>query len=148
MNVWIAAGVGSAGLLAFFLGLAAGVAAVRRHGRLLRAQQEQLEALRRDLAALCTGAAGSGSRLARLQRDLLRLAERQRELEQRDVPHRQYERARRLARSGADAVQVGRECGLPRAEAELLLRMRAGQNAAPTPVQDQAVGMRLMGRPT
>lgn len=118
---------GALAMTALLSMLAAGLAgrALRRQRRVIAELSVELEAVRRELSALCTGAVGAGGHLERIDRQMLRLAERQNRLEEREVSDREYERAAKLIREGAGAEQVVRECGLPRAEVELLLRMHA-----------------------
>ena len=130
-----------------------------RQGRRLRGQERagaalraELESMQRELDALCTGALGAGAHLGRVDRQLLRLVERQDRLELRDTTHREYERAMKLIRTGADVGQLMGECGLTRAEAELLARMHAadaprGAAAGRADQSSGGVGMRLSGSP-
>lgn len=144
----MAAGLAAVALLAVLAaGLTAGLAgrALRRQRGIIAELSVELEAVRRDLSALCTGAVGAGGHLERIDRQMLRLAERQNRLEEREVSDREYERAAKLIREGAGAEQVVRECGLPRAEAELLLRMHATASRARE--LHPAPGMRASGVP-
>lgn len=105
----------------------------------------EVDALQRELAALCSGAAGSGSRLARIERQLHLVRERQDRLEERSASHREFDRAVRLIRAGAGIDRLMEECSLTRAEADLLARMHGGGQ---TPAGEaQASGIRLTGSP-
>lgn len=105
----------------------------------------EVDALQRELAALCSGAAGSGSRIARIERQLHLVRERQDRLEERSASHREFDRAVRLIRAGADIERLMEECSLTRAEADLLARMHGGGRAPADAAQ--APGMRLTGSP-
>lgn len=98
----------------------------RRHEEL----QRELTSTQHDLHALCTGANGVAGHLSRVDHQLRRLYERQDQLELRDVLHREYDRAARLVRSGADIEKVMAQCNLLRAEAELLMRLHGGRGHA------------------
>lgn len=82
-----------------------------------------LSALQRDFGALCSGANGIGSHLSRVDRQLMRINERQEQFERRDGVHQEYEQAARLIRGGAAIDEVMQQCNLTRAEAELLARL-------------------------
>lgn len=105
-----------------------------------------IDALQRELAALCSGAAGSGGRLARIERQLHLVRERQDRLEERSAAHREYDRAVRLIRGGAGVERLMEECSLTRAEADLLARMHGG-DGGDTAAAPQVPGMRLTGSP-
>lgn len=126
-----------------------------RQGRRLRGQAREgaalrrdIEAMQRELGALCSGAAGAGSHLSRLDQQILRLVERQDRLELRESVPREYDRAVRLIREGAGVEQVMGQCDVVRAEAELLVRMHGAARARDR--QPQTVGgkgMRVSGLP-
>jgi hypothetical protein len=105
----------------------------------------ELETMRRELSALCTGALGAGNHLDRIDRQMLRLIERQNRLEEREVSEHDYDRATKLIRAGAGVERIVKECGLPRAEVELLLRMHA--TAARVREAQGVSGMRASGVP-
>lgn len=120
---------------------AAGVYAVIQGRALKRAQDEQqrlckqVEMLQTDVAALCAGARGVGSHLGRIERHLMRLVERQDQLETREVTHREYDHAVRLVQRGAGVEELLEQCHMQRAEAELLLRLHAPSPANVRPGQ-------------
>ncbi|MDX9741515.1 MAG: DUF2802 domain-containing protein [Gammaproteobacteria bacterium] len=105
----------------------------------------ELEAVRREMSALCTGALGAGGHLERIDRQMLRLVERQNRLEEREVADHDYERAAKLIRAGAGVERIVKECGLPRAEVELLLRMHV--TAARAREAQGVSGIRASGVP-
>lgn len=107
---------------------------------------QEIEIVRRDLSALCTGALGTGGHLGRIERELLRIGERQDRLERQGAGQGEYDRAARMIRSGAGIEELIEQCGLGRAEAELLLRMQTAQapnteSGRPARVQGRAAGM-------
>ncbi len=107
--------------------------ACRRLARRLAAAERGLDAMRADLAALCTAAAGADRRLAALERAQRRLDERQDRIELSHAGERAYDHAIRLVRHGADAGRLVRECGLTPGEARLVLMLhgeRAGREGA------------------
>lgn len=131
----------------------------RQEKRLSAARREagtlgrEIEGMRRDLAALCTGALGTGGHLGRIERELLRVAERQDRLERQGAAQGEYDRATRMIRGGAGVEELIDQCGLGRAEAELLLRMQAAQapetgtGRSPRLQSARAAGMRSSGVP-
>lgn len=119
--------------------------ALRRQRRTFGELSLELETMRRELSALCTGAVGAGNHLERIDRQMLRLIERQNRLEERETGDQDYERATKLIRSGVGIDRIVKECGLPRAEVELLLRMHATAMCARE--AQGASGMRASGVP-
>lgn len=110
-------------LLLVLLLQAMSVARLRRDHRVLRAE---CAALQNELGALCAGASGVGAHLGRLDQQLLRLGERQDDLEANDTLHREYDRAVKLVREGAGVEEIMTQCNLIRTEAELLMRLHGG----------------------
>lgn len=103
--------------------------AVTRLRHACRALRRDTEALQTELNALCSGASSLGAHLSRVDQQLVRLCERQDNLEARDSLHREYDRAVRLVRSGADVEEIMSQCNLLRTEAELLMRLHGGMRA-------------------
>ncbi len=101
------------------------------HARRRDHQQEALlHRLQEDIRALCTGALGTGQHLEAMEQKLRRLSERQDQLDMRDPVAQPYGHAIRMAQHGADIEDLMSHCGLPRGEAELLLRLhRVAANA-------------------
>lgn len=99
------------------------VARLRRDHRALRAE---CAALQSELGALCAGASGMGAHLSRLDQQVMRLGERQDDLESNDILHREYDRAVKLVRAGAGVEEIMAQCNLIRSEAELLMRLHGG----------------------
>lgn len=114
-------------LLAAVILQASGLRRARAREQALRRDIDALRAdvglLQQDLGALCSGANGVGSHLTRVDRQLLRLNERQDQIELRYTSHFEYDQAVRLVRSGAGIEEIMSKCSLARAEAELLLQL-------------------------
>ena len=102
-----------------------GVESIRvvRSRRREREMKAELQRLREDMQALCTGAANVGKHLTAMEQKIRRLSERQDQVELRDPAHQAYGHAIRLAQRGADVGELIASCGLARGEAELLLRL-------------------------
>lgn len=97
---------------------------VHRLGTLRQHTQLQLDALQKDVRALCTGGAVQGEHITRLEQQLRRLSARHDQAELRsDTGEQPYTYAIRLAQQGADAAQLVTTCPLTREEAELLVRL-------------------------
>jgi hypothetical protein len=107
---------------------------LRREIEVLRRDTKSLQ---RELGALCSGAYGVGSHLSRLDRQLMRLNERQEQFELRDSVHREYDQAVHMIQRGAGVDEIASRCNLARAEVELLTRLH---DADSPPQEDQ--GMR------
>lgn len=101
-----------------------------QHSRTCRKIDEQHAAMRRlqqDVHALCVGALNLGRHIDALEQRIRRLAERQDQLEMRDPMEQSYAHAIRLAQKGVNVNDLVENCGLARAEAELLLRVHRAQ---------------------
>lgn len=114
-----------AGAMLLLVALLQAVSALRLR-RDCRALRSEVAVLQGELGALCTGASGMGAHLSRVDQQLLRLGERQDNLEAHDSLHREYDRAVKLVRNGAGAEEIMTQCNLLRTEAELLLRLHGG----------------------
>jgi hypothetical protein len=94
------------------------------HGRRLKRrvleQEALLRSLERDMQGICLGARGMGETVARLEKRLHRLTERQDSLDLRDAGRQPYHYAITLAQRGAGVEDLVRRCGLTPGEAELL----------------------------
>ena len=90
----------------------------------LQAQHEtSLRRLSSEIGALCAGASGMGQHLSRMERQMRRLHERQDQVEMREPMSREYHQAIKLIRKGKSLDELMEQCGLARAEAELLMRL-------------------------
>lgn len=88
---------------------------------------KQIKLLNAEISALCTGAAGTGAHLSRVEQKVKRILERQDQLDLRDPSDRALDQATRMARQGATVEELIAKCGLVRAEAELLALLHRAQ---------------------
>ncbi len=102
-----------------------------------RQQATQLQRLnnessefRTDLAALCAGAVGLGSRISRTETRSRRLKSRQEQLEMRDIEQRPYDHAIRMVHNGAITDEIMQVCNLGRNEADLIITMHRVDQAS------------------
>jgi len=113
--------IGADGALALAL---IAILASLMHGRRLKRrvveQEALLRSLERDMQGICLGARGMGDTVARLEKRLHRLTERQDSLDLRDADRQPYHYAITLAQRGAGVEELVRNCGLTPGEAELL----------------------------
>ena len=91
----------------------------------IEALRRDIEALQDDISALCSGANGVGMHLSKIDRQLMRVNERQDQFELRDSVHSEYDQAVRMIQRGAGIDEIVSQCNLARAEAELLSRLHA-----------------------
>jgi hypothetical protein len=91
----------------------------------IEALGRDIKSLQQDFGAFCSGASGVGTHLSRVDRQLMRLLERQDQFEVRDSIHSEYDQAVRMIRRGASIDEIISQCNLARAEAELLSRLHA-----------------------
>ena len=96
----------------------------RRSERMERA----LVAMRRDMRVLCTSAVGVGERLIEVEKRLSSTESRQDELEQRDNNEQPYQHAAKLVSMGADIDELIDNCGLSKAEPELVMLMHGAES--------------------
>ena len=90
----------------------------------LKNARQQQESLTKQLSELRAGTLGMGQTLAEMAQQLEALADRQGELAMQDPDGRLYSRASKMVELGADVNELMQECDLPKAEAELLLRLQ------------------------
>lgn len=114
-------------LLLGLITLALGLVALRRTRKLQsdvdearRETRMLVNALRNETHAMGSGAIGVGQRLVEVEKRLNHTVERQQEIEQRDPGALPYNYAVRLVEMGASADDLVKNCGLARAEAELI----------------------------
>ena len=128
--------------LALLLGVLALLLLWFHHARLQRKLQamelllkELLKArdsARKQLNELHTSTLGVGQKLGQLAKEIVSVEERQQEMVLQDPDGRLYSRAARMAELGADIDEVMAECEIPKAEAELLISLRAAKQRKPT----------------
>ncbi|WP_273859622.1 DUF2802 domain-containing protein [Photobacterium sp. GSS17] len=90
----------------------------------LKNARQQNESMQKQFQELRAGTMGMGQKLAEMDHQLESLAERQGELAMQDPDGRLYSRASKMVELGADVNELMEECDLPKAEAELLLRLQ------------------------
>lgn len=105
--------------------------------RTLRGRLQALERIEVDvrgmhdeIGALCSGAAGVGTRLTKLEQRLRSQGERQDQLDLRTSGERPYQQAGKLVRNGATVEELMETCGLTRGEAELIYMMNGTARAS------------------
>ncbi len=90
----------------------------------------ELDALRHDFNALCSGAVGVNKRVLRLEQRGRDLQHRQDSIEQRQKPsQRPYGEAINLVQKGADEMRLVQELGLTRSEADLIVMLHGMREA-------------------
>lgn len=89
--------------------------------------EQQIKLLNDDVSALCSGAAGVGGHLNKIEQKVKRVLERQDQLDMRDPIERTFNQATRMVRQGATVDELISTCGLARAEAELLMLLHRAQ---------------------
>ena len=102
----------------------------RQQATQLQLLQNESSECRTDLAALCTGAVGLGSRISRIENRSRRLKSRQEQLEMRDIEQRPYDHAIRMVHNGAAIDEIMQVCNLGRNEADLILTMHRVDQAS------------------
>lgn len=90
----------------------------------LKNARQQHESLLKQFNELRAGTMGMSQKLADMSQHLEVLADRQGELAMQDPDGRLYSRASKMVELGADVNELMQECDLPKAEAELLLRLQ------------------------
>ena len=86
-------------------------------------QRQEIDKLRHDLGVLCSGAVGVSERVARIERKLNRLSERQEQMEASTPEAQPYDKAVELARKGATVEELIAQCGISKGEADLVVMM-------------------------
>lgn len=90
----------------------------------LKNSRQQNESLSKQLNELRAGTMGMSQKMMELNRQLEVVSDRQIDLSMQDADGRLYSRASKMAELGADLHELMRECDLPKAEAELLMRLQ------------------------
>ncbi|BCV66077.1 DUF2802 domain-containing protein [Shewanella carassii] len=90
---------------------------------LVKESDKQREALKRELQELRSGTIGVGRRVLELEKRLVEQNARLDESMQQDPQAKLYSRAMKMVQLGAGVEELIRECELPKAEAELLIRL-------------------------
>ncbi|RLV61595.1 DUF2802 domain-containing protein [Parashewanella curva] len=92
---------------------------------LVKDSQKQRDTLKRELDELRKGTIGVGRRVIDLEKKLKQNEARIDEAAQEEPQSRLYTRAMKMVALGADVQEIVQECELPRAEAELLIRLHS-----------------------
>ena len=90
---------------------------------LVKDGDKQREAVKRELQELRSGTIGVGRRVLELEKKLQQQDAKLDEANQQDPQARLYSRAMKMVDLGAGIDELIQECELPKAEAELLLRL-------------------------
>jgi uncharacterized protein (DUF3084 family) len=94
---------------------------------LLKESDKQRESVKRELHELRSGTIGVGKRVLELEKKLAQQDARIDETREQDPQARLYTRAMKMVSLGAGIDELMAECELPRAEAELLLRLHGNR---------------------
>ncbi|GIU38675.1 DUF2802 domain-containing protein [Shewanella schlegeliana] len=90
---------------------------------LVKEGDKQREAVKRELQELRSGTIGVGRRMLELENKLSKQDAKLEESSQQDPQARLYSRAMKMVALGAGVEELIEECELPKAEAELLIRL-------------------------
>ncbi|UXI00561.1 DUF2802 domain-containing protein [Photobacterium sp. TY1-4] len=90
----------------------------------LKNSRQQYESLLKQFNELRAGTIGMSQKLADMAEHLEVLDDRQGEMAMLDPDGKLYSRASKMVELGADVNELMEECDLPKAEAELLLRLQ------------------------
>ncbi|MCU8082702.1 DUF2802 domain-containing protein [Shewanella sp. SM23] len=90
---------------------------------LVKEGDRQRESFKRELQEIRSGTIGVGRRVIELEKRILQQSERIEETTQQDPQAKLYTRAMKMVALGAGVDELIKECELPKAEAELLIRL-------------------------
>lgn len=90
---------------------------------LIKESDRQRETVKRELQELRSGTIGVGRRMLELEKRTAKQDARLDEVNQQDPQTRLYSRAMKMVDLGASIDELIRECELPKAEAELIIRL-------------------------
>ncbi|ASF13657.1 DUF2802 domain-containing protein [Shewanella xiamenensis] len=90
---------------------------------LVKEGDRQREGFKREMQELRSGTIGMGRRVIELEKRLHQQSERIEESTQQDPQAKLYTRAMKMVALGAGVDELIKECELPKAEAELLIRL-------------------------
>ncbi|MGI2171681.1 DUF2802 domain-containing protein [Shewanella sp. MF05960] len=90
---------------------------------LVKESDRQREAVKRELQELRSGTIGVGRRVVELEKKLVQQSDMIEESSQQDPQAKLYSRAVKMVALGAGIEELIQECELPKAEAELILRL-------------------------
>lgn len=92
---------------------------------LVKESDRQREAFKRELHELRSGTIGVGRRVVELEKKLSQQSDILEEASQQDPQAKLYSRAVKMVGLGAGIEELMQECELPKAEAELILRLHS-----------------------
>jgi len=115
---WAATGV--LGIACIFIAIRSS-AAVNKFEVAKSKLEARIKTLEEEMSALMDGTFGMGDQLEQVKMDLKIAIEKQQQLDQRDLDSLPYNQAVRMAGQGASVDELVQQCGLSRAEAELVL---------------------------
>ncbi|WP_394128856.1 DUF2802 domain-containing protein [Shewanella maritima] len=92
---------------------------------LVKQSDKQRETVKRELNELRSGTIGMGRRIVELEKKLIKQSEVIEEASQQDPQAKLYSRALKMVELGAGIDELMQECELPKAEAELIIRLHA-----------------------
>jgi cell division protein FtsL len=90
---------------------------------LVKESDRQREAVKRELNELRSGTIGMGRKVVELEKKMAKQSDMLDEASQQDPQAKLYSRAVKMVALGAGIDELVQECELPKAEAELLLRL-------------------------
>lgn len=90
---------------------------------LVKESDRQRETVKRELHELRSGTIGVGRRVLELEKKLSQQSDKLEEASQQDPQAKLYSRAVKMVGLGAGVEELMQECELPKAEAELILRL-------------------------
>jgi len=87
--------------------------------------QALLSSFRKEVRVLCKCAVGVGRRLFEIEHEFNRLMKKQEELAHHDPEQAAYDHAAKMVQLGANVEEIVTNCGLSRAEAELVAHIHS-----------------------
>ncbi|MBR9727352.1 DUF2802 domain-containing protein [Shewanella intestini] len=90
---------------------------------LLKESDRQRETVKRELQELRSGTIGMGRRVVEIEKKISQQSEKLEEASQQDPQAKLYSRALKMVGLGAGVEELVAECELPKAEAELIIRL-------------------------
>ena len=97
---------------------------------LIEDTEKQRDIFKKELQELRNGTIGVGRRVVELEKKLKQYEARLDEASQDEPQSRMYTRAMKMVSLGAEIDEIVAECELPRAEAELLIRLHGSKQEA------------------
>lgn len=101
----------------------------QRLGQVKHDNEQQLNALHKEIEALLTANTGLGERFRLMEQQMRSLDDRQEQLEWTETSGQSLKHAVSLVKKGADVDELVTTCGISRGEAELLMTVHQIENA-------------------